>query len=701
MTSHLRRPDVRLFLTATSLLFVELLLIRWIPANVIYVGYFRNFLLMASFLGIGLGILWGRDPRRISVSPFGPLLLGLVILVTQFRVSIELTSPDEIFFGLSESKGADINFFVLPGLVLITTMIMAGLAVPLGGLLRSMPPLRAYSLDIVGSMTGIALFTLLSAIGTPPVVWFLVVTVLAALLGMGTGLRKGSFVTAFSLATVVVVVALRTPAGQVWSPYYRIDQYESNGTAAINVNGIPHQAMWPLDQALDPFYEQVYRWFPEKRFDNVLIVGAGSGTDVAVALEHGAAHVDAVEIDQRIQEIGMREHPNRPYDDPRVTRIVDDGRAFLRRTESEYDLVVFALPDSLTLVSTSANLRLESFLFTSEAFASVRDRLSSDGIFVMYNYYREGWLPQKMARMLEETFGSTPIVRHYSGNVAATLAAGPLVEALGGSEPPGEPADMMDLTSAPAPATDDWPFLYLKDRFIAPYYAAAIAIIVGVALLLVIRAAQRSGTTIRQFSPHFFVLGIAFLLLETKSIATFSLLFGTTWVVNSLVFFAVLASVLLAIVVNQRIRFRSPTLFYTGLFGSLALAIILAPSALLIEPAWLRYLIASVLAFAPIFFANLVFSYSFRDTKTADMAFASNLLGAVVGGAIEYVALITGYSALLVLVALLYVAAWALATRFRHLADRELRPAEDSGSQLVRDARDLGPRKLPELPTSP
>ena len=58
--AQLARPPVRLFLTATSLLFVELLLIRWIPANVIYVGYFRNFLLMASFLGIGVGILWGR-----------------------------------------------------------------------------------------------------------------------------------------------------------------------------------------------------------------------------------------------------------------------------------------------------------------------------------------------------------------------------------------------------------------------------------------------------------------------------------------------------------------------------------------------------------------------------------------------------------------------------------------------------------------
>jgi SAM-dependent methyltransferase len=681
MTSLLRRPSVRLFLTATSLLFVELLLIRWIPANVIYVGYFRNFLLMASFLGIGVGILWGRDPNRVPLSPFGPLLLGLVLLVSWGQISIELTSPDEIFFGLSESKGADINFFVLPGLVLIATMIMAGLAVPLGGLLKSMPPLKAYSIDIAGSMTGIALFTLLSATGTPPIVWFSVVAILVSLLGLGVGLSRGSIVTAASLAAVLVVVALRMPAGQVWSPYYRIDQYDSGGVGAINVNGIPHQAMWPVDQLADPFYEQVYRWFPERTYDRVLIVGAGSGTDVAVALKHGARHVDAVEIDSKIQEIGQRDHPNRPYDDPRVTRINDDGRAFLRRTTNEYDLVVFALPDSLTLVSTSANLRLESFLFTSEAFTEVRDRLAPDGIFVLYNFYREDWLPVKIAGMLEGSFGSPPIVRIHHGT-AATLAAGPLVESLAGLPPPGDSVDPVDLSGAPAAATDDWPFLYLKDRFVAPYYGLAIGIIIAFAVLLVVRAARRSGTSVRQFSPHFFVLGVAFLLLETKSIATFSLLFGTTWVVNSLVFFAVLASVLAAILVNQRIRFRNPVLLYAGLFGSLALAIALPPASLLLDPPWLRYMIAATLAFAPIFFANLVFSYSFRETKAADMAFASNLLGAVVGGAVEYVALVTGYSWLLFLVGGLYLLAWALASNVRLLADVGLTSPSSSLSQV-------------------
>jgi hypothetical protein len=93
---------------------------------------------------------------------------------------------------------------------------------------------------------------------------------------------------------------------------------------------------------------------------------------------------------------------------------------------------------------------------------------------------------------------------------------------------------------------------------------------------------------------------------------------------------------------------------------------------LLIEPAALRYVVAVAVAFMPVFLANLAFTYSFRDVGRADMAFASNLLGAVVGGALEYVALLTGYKALLLVAALLYLAALLLATRFRFLSDRDL-----------------------------
>ena len=177
----LARPAVRLFLTSATILFVELLVIRWVPANVVYVGYFSNFLLMASFLGIGAGILFGRDPRRIPISPFAPLLFAVVLLVTHAQINVQLGSPDELFFG-SVGHAADANFLVLPLIVMLVTVLMAGLALPLGGLLTSMPPLRAYAIDIIGSMSGIVAFSVLSALGTTPVAWFSVVAILLALI---------------------------------------------------------------------------------------------------------------------------------------------------------------------------------------------------------------------------------------------------------------------------------------------------------------------------------------------------------------------------------------------------------------------------------------------------------------------------------------------------------------------------------------
>lgn len=673
----LARPGLRLYLTSTTLLFAELLLIRWIPANVIYVGFFRNFLLMANFLGIGLGILWGRDPRRVTLSPFGPLLLAIVLLVATGQISIQLRSPGEIFFGLSENKAADVNFVVLPTLVAIASLLMAGLAVPLGRLLTSMPPLRAYAIDITGSMTGVAAFTLVSSVGTPPIVWFALLGGLMAAGALGVGVTRTSLVTAATFGLTLLVILGMARPNQTWSPYYRIDSAVVGGIEELDVNGIPHQVLWPVTRSeSNPIYNQVYRWFPQRTFGNVLIVGAGSGTDVALALAHGASHVDAVEIDPAIAQIGVERHPDHPFADPRVSLINDDGRSFLRQTGASYDLVVFALPDSLTLVSTSANLRLESFLFTREAFSEVRQHLAPDGVFVLYNYYRDAWLPQKIAGMLNEAFGSPPLVRLHDATTA-TLAAGPAVAALNGEPPPGDRADPVDLASAPRAATDDWPFLYLIEPYIAPYYLGALGLILAFAVLMVWRAAKRSGTGLRKFSPHFFFLGIAFLLLETRSLVTFSLLFGTTWIVNSFVFFAVLASVLAAIGVHSRWTIRRPAILYAILFASLGLAWLLPPASLLIDPPWLRYIVASALAFAPVFCANLVFSYSFRDTRTADMAFASNLLGSMVGGAVEYLALITGYQALLIVVAAAYALAWLAGTRLRLLADVYLVPDRD------------------------
>jgi SAM-dependent methyltransferase len=667
-----RSVAIRLFLTSALVLFVELLFLRWIPANIRYIGFFPNFLLMGSFLGIGLGILLGRRGRASRVPLFPILLFALVAIVANAQLNVQLRTTEELVFGLaSNPNAADVNYLVLPAVVVMTSLVMASLATPLGALLTELPPLQAYTVDIVGSLTGIAAFTAFSALETPPVVWFAFVALLFGAAAIGRRATPWRLVSVAAVGAVVYMSAVAPGLGASdrWSPYYRITVLGSDPTA-IYGNGMPFQVMWRANDDRKPeLYQQLYTWFPGRTFGSALIIGAGSGTDTAVALSHDVGRIDAVEIDPVIAAIGREQHPDHPYSDSRVTVHVADGRNYLERSIDSYDLVIFALPDSLTLLNAAGNLRLESFLFTDSAFQAAARRVAPAGILVMYNWYREPWLVARIADSAARAFGNPPAVRTYGNSVAIMVVGHQPLAALGGVLPDaGDPEAGAPVTKA----TDDWPYLYLRQPQISPYYIVALAIVLVFAGLATGVAARRSNIPLRRFSPHFFVLGMAFLLIETRSLVTFSLLFGSTWLVNSLVFFGILLSVLAAIFVMARIRPRDPRPLYVLLVLSLAVGFVLDPASLLIDPPWLRYVVAVVIAFAPVFLANLAFTFSFRDVARADMAFASNLLGAVVGGAIEYLALLTGYRALLLIAAGLYIGALLLATRFRFLADREL-----------------------------
>jgi hypothetical protein len=656
-----------LFLTSAIVLYTELLLIRWIPAYVTYVIFFSNLVVMASFLGIGVGILVGRRTQAARFAPYGPALVLIALLVLIARIDVR-PGTEDFLAALVASHAADPNLLVLPVLFVAVAAVLATLSLPLGPLLRAFPPLQAYAIDIGGAITGIVAFTIVSALGTPPAVWFALLGVALAARGAGR-LGPPAVIGAASFAAVLTLTVLaETVSDDIWSPYYRISLFTPPGAfTVLAVNGIPHQNFYPLTSPRrEPFYDQVYRWFPDHRFARVLIIGAGNGTDVAGALAHGATSVDAVEIDPRILDLGRLLHPDRPYADPRVRAIVDDGRAELQRGGRTYDLIVFALTDSLTLASGSANLRLESFLYTEEALARARDRLAPDGVLTIYNYYDRPFLVAKLSTMLADVFGAPPVVRTYGGPVSpgAAFAAGP-----GAKAPVGE-ADAVALGGDVRPATDDWPFLYLEAPGIAGYYLVILGAFLIASLGAVLIAARAARAPLGRASPHFFMLGAAFLLLETKNLATFSLLFGSTWLVSALVFAGILLSVLAAIAVTARTRPSGP-LPYVLLGASLLANIAVPPPSLLLDPPILRYAVATVLAFLPVFFANLVFTMSFRDTRSADIAFASNVLGAVVGGCLEYLALITGYRALLVVVAVLYALAFLLARR-RFGGDRDL-----------------------------
>src|SRR6476619_1522629 len=198
---------------------------------------------------------------------------------------------------------------------------------------------------------------------------------------------------------------------QLWSPYYRIDFKQAD--LSLSVNLIYHQQMVSRTSNF-PAYALPHllnRDAGRPAFSDVLIIGAGSGNDVSRALQWGAQHVDAVEIDPAINRLGRQYHPDHPYQDPRVEIHLDDGRNFLRSTTRKYDLIVYALVDSLVLHSGYSNIRLESFLFTRQAFEDVRRHLKPSGNFVIYNDFRQGWLAARLQQCLEEVVGAAnPLV---------------------------------------------------------------------------------------------------------------------------------------------------------------------------------------------------------------------------------------------------------------------------------------------------
>ena len=641
----------RLVVASALMLFVELALIRWTGANVLHLSYFSNFVLLGSFLGIGLGFLRSRHAR--DVSAWWPVVLApLVAFVLVFPVQVTQNSDQILYFTDVKPTGAP-EWVTLPLIFVAVAAVMLCLGEGVGRLFPGFPALTAYRLDLIGSLAGIAIFTVLSFLDAPPLGWGLIAA--AGFLAVHHP-RIPRLPAAALLVLVALLGAESLSDGVSWSPYYKIlVKAHADGTN-ISVNGVPHQTIRDVSKRrwLGGLRTVPYERTAGGPLRHVLIVGAGNGNDVAVALAHGAESVDAVEIDPGIAAIGRRLHPNHPYQDARVHLVVDDGRAFLQRTRTRYDLVLFALPDSLTLVSGNSSLRLESYLFTREAVAVARSHLAEGGAFAMYNSYRKRWLIDRYGRTLTEVFGHRPCLDSIGGG----SRRGALVAALAEADQRCAGTWRPSAAGAPAPATDDHPFPYLRHRGIPSYYLGVLLAVLLCALIGV-RLVAGPLRGLRPYADLFF-MGAAFLLLETRYVTGFALLFGSTWLVNAMVFAGVLLAVLCAVETSRMLRLRSLTPLYALLAATLAVAYAVPLSALLSLAAPLRLVTAIALAFAPIFCANLIFAARFADTAGSTAAFGANLLGALLGGTFEYASLIVGYRALLLVAGLVYLLAFLL-----------------------------------------
>jgi SAM-dependent methyltransferase len=730
-----RRPLTDLFLISVLILFLELACIRWFPAHVLYLTFFTNVMLLACFVGMSIGCL--AASRQTNFLRFTPLLVLLAVLaaygVELLRLglgdkAIAVTGQKEqlVFFG-TERDNQDISKFVIPiealGGVFFTlvALAMVGPGQVLGRALTRVPNrIQAYTVNITGSLVGIVLFGLCSYMQLRPLWWFLPIVLCLAYFLYERPLRTSDIVSwAFLL---VVIVGANGHSGSwtfnlkdkpehkwefFWSPYYRID-YEPQDRM-ITVNQIGHQVMVTRDRS-DSYakaYALPHVMLRDSRravgetpqpLDNVLVIGAGSGNDLSRSLQFGAKHIDAVEIDPVIQKLGAQDHPDKPYDDPRVELHLNDGRNFLRTTERTYDLIIYALVDSLVLHSGYSNIRLESYLFTKQAFDDVKRCLKPGGTFVMYNYFRQGWIVDRLRQGLQEAFGTEPVVflLPHQAEVKAdeelqgfytAIFVGPGAVTLqrafdkhkeywvqpdvrltpespnGFLMPQAErdklaaaargewnynmfaPARVIPSTEPLRIATDDWPFLYLRRPMVPWLSLRGAALMGGLTIILLFLFAPRGEAAGRGVALpwRMFFLGAGFMLVETKAVVHLALLFGSTWMVNSIVFFAILVMILFANMIVLAVRPRSLWPYYIGLFATLAANAVVSLDVFLGLSPVVQIVGSCLLVFAPIFFAGVIFATSFAQTTAPDRAFGFNIAGAMAGGLAEYTSMLLGF----------------------------------------------------------
>lgn len=683
------KDEWKLFALSAISLYFELLVVRWTNAYVRNVGFFTNFLVLASFVGLGSGLLLAKKAK--SFLPAFPLvLLAYCALVHVGRPRLAVSDPKALFWGEATIVPTEQHLDIGPETFVVIAFAMVAilfvlLGQPMGKLFANLPPLRGYAANVAGSLLGIVLFSAGSFVLATPVVWFSIV--LGGVVFFSREQRAAALAGAAISVGCIVMVGMMN-VGSTWSPYYRaehmcLDRGPRAGDCAIAGNGIWGMQLLRFNPAPD-FYTVIHGAggaVKHRQFDDVLVIGAGGGNDVNVALHYGAKHVDAVEINPLVLTLGEQIHPDKPYSSPNVTRILDDGRAFLRRTDRKYDLVVYALPDSTGLVNGHANMRLESYLFTTEAFRAVRAHLKPDGVFALYNDYRQKWLVEKVAGMLREAFGESPAFFFFQiTEGSAVLMAGPGVRDIELHKRPV-------LKAPPPPATDDWPYLYLKDHEIPALYLRALAIIGALSLAIVALFAwiargenETSAHVFRIDAPMFF-MGAAFMLLEAKSIVTFGLLFGTTWLTIALVIAAILVMVLAAAFIAQRSKSSRVWPWAFCLFAALAVVYAVPPETFVLNNPVLRYVVGAAAGLSPVMFANIIFAKLLRQSTETPRSLASNLLGSVVGGISEYLSLAFGFKNLLFVVAVFYT----LALVFRWRASTA-KPAESTHSAPQVDA---------------
>ena len=673
------RPYITLFVVSFVVLFVEVMLIRYCSSQIRIFSFYKNIPLVSAFLGLGLGCWQGRGGSKEALR-FLFWLLPLSVFLSQGALALdeylgrwaaagssEQILGDEVVPVVERSQELisqlSMGVFCVVMLVAIT-LLFALLGRLLGESFEHVPRIPGYTVNIFGSLVGILGFLGLSYLQTPPWAWFVVgLTPLLWWLRDRRQAVLGALLIAINVAIVAPAIG-----NTVWSPYQKLVGIEipagdgGTGTSSpayrVEISDVFYQVAVDLSPSTveeighNPFphYDDAYRRIPGP--ERVLVVGAGTGNDVAAALRAGAKQVVAVDIDPAIVDMGREFHPEAPYDDPRVELVVDDARRSFRYLETgSFDVVLFGLLDSHSQLGISS-LRLDNYVFTLDSFESARRLLRPDGWFVISAATFRDWFARRMAGMLEATCEEPVHVSVHGVWVNYTCQ----VES--SSEDPDDTA-----TAQVTLPTDDWPFLYLPTRGIPAAYLVVLAMLV-VGSVAVLRAGGLSFGRFTAYHLHLFFLGAAFLLMEVYAINRLALLFGTTWLVSAITIALILVLIIAAnmtVVLMKEI----PYLFAYGALAASMLGSFSIDPAIVLGGGLGAAVAYGFIVVLPVYFAGLVFARSFSMAAIAGPAIGANILGSVIGGWVEYGTMLLGIRAMALVALMFYLLSWLGLVRWR------------------------------------
>ncbi len=681
-----------IFVVAGLSLFLELALIRWEAEHFPVFGMYKNFTLLACFCGIGLGYAMAKDARLLLPATL-PVLAFLVISILLFRYGmspaalnvlqvVPVREEASVFFSLRGIDASTQFVLTLPVYILLTLVFFLNALVllPIGQLcgffMQKIPALPGYGCNLLGSLAGVCLSFVLSWLWAGPSIWFcLVVAALAFYQVDIASLRR-----VVLAGLTVCVIALNWPADplmhSLYSPYQFIQATtQRNGLLQILAAGKYYQKVYDFSQrdaADEPankklsqvfgYYELPFKAAPSLR--KVAIVGAGTGNDVAAALRNGAESVDAVELDPAIYRLGLAHHPERPYQDARVRAVINDARNFFQGTTDRYDAVVYGVLDSHVVLSHGGNVRTDSFVYTQEGLRKAYDLLKPGGMLSVSFALPNKLMGEKIFRILQsfpDKGTLAAILTGYDSNDTTTFILTkektiPLPEMFMAKH------DLKNVTAAYEETlsqtldlpSDNWPFFYMDSRMYPVTYLAALGLIVWLSYFLVqkLLAKQKFDVSLLPF----FFLGAGFMLVETKAITELGLVFGNTWQVTGIAIVGVLVMALLA---NILVAMRGTTglrLPFLGVISTIVLGYAVASQGLLVSSSALAKTVQVVLLVSPLFFSGMIFSRFLTQTKNVPGAMAYNLMGAMLGGVLEYNAMRFGFSSLYIIALVLYMA---------------------------------------------